>query len=59
MDSRFEDEYMDILQNIESAVIRVYEDRPALIDYDVEEAYDALMKLYRAQSRDRTLPEPR
>lgn len=58
MRREFADEHLDVLQNIESAVVRVYEERSDLIDYDVEEAYDALIRHYKALDRDHTPPEP-
>lgn len=58
MRREFADEHLDLLQNIESGVVRVYDERPDLIDYDVEEAYDALIRRYKALDRDRTPPEP-
>jgi len=58
MRREFIDEHLDVLQNIESSVVRVYDERRDLIDYDVEEAYDALIRYYKALDRDRTPPEP-
>ena len=50
----FEEQYEDVLQNIEFAVINVYRAQPDLIDFDVEEALDALIARYRAEQQDRT-----
>lgn len=58
MRREFIDEHLDVLQDIESGVVRVYEKRSDLIDYDVEEAYEALIRHYKALDRDHTPPEP-
>jgi hypothetical protein len=58
MRSGLDDKYMDTLQNIEAAVVSVYDDRSDLIDYDVEEAYDALIDHYKRRARDQTPREP-
>lgn len=52
----FEEEYEDVLQNIEATIVGVYRQRSDLIDYDVEEALDGLIGRYKAEQRDR---EPR
>ena len=46
-----EEEHLDILQNIEFAVMSVYRDNPLLVDFDVEAAINALVSLYHAQSQ--------
>ena len=43
----FEDDYLDVLQNIEFAIVQVYHRNHTLIDYDVEKALDALIQAYR------------
>lgn len=58
-----EDTQIDVLQNIEFAVVSVYRERSELLDYDVMRALDALIEVYRAESRGHTpketqLPEP-
>ena len=50
-DTKIEEKYEDILQNIESGVISVYHAHPELTDWDVEVAYDALMQFYNAEVR--------
>jgi len=42
-----EEEYLDVLQNIEAVVAGCYREYPALIDYDVEKAYQALFQTFR------------
>jgi hypothetical protein len=50
----FEERNMDILQNIEFAIVSVYEERPTLLDYRVMSALDALIGIYRAESSGHT-----
>ena len=52
----FEDQYLDVLQNIEFAIVNVYRHQPDLVDFDVETAINGLFADYRAQQIDR---EPR
>jgi hypothetical protein len=47
----FEDEYLDVLQNIEFAIMRVYQEHPELADSNVETAIQALIRTYRSQSQ--------
>jgi hypothetical protein len=42
-------DYLDIMQNIEFAIMSVYRDNPLLVDFDVEAAINALISLYHAQ----------
>ena len=44
----FEDEYLDVLQNIEFAIVSVYHERPEMLDYDVDVVVAALIKQYQA-----------
>jgi len=44
-----EDKYLDVLQNIEFAIVSVYRKESDLSDYEVMDALDALINLYRAQ----------
>ena len=46
-----EEDYLDILQNIEFAIMSVYRDNPLLVDFDVEAAINALISLYHAQAQ--------
>ena len=43
---KIDEQYLDVLQNIEAAIISVYEDQPTLIDLDVGEALDSLIRSY-------------
>lgn len=49
-----EDEYLDVLQNIEAAIMGVYRRTPALLDYDVLEAIEALTRHYVLEERHHT-----
>ena len=53
---RVEDQYSDVLQNIESAIVAVYEDQPALLDIDVLDAIDALIRRYSREQEGRGAP---
>jgi hypothetical protein len=46
-----EEEYLDVLQNIEFAIVSVYRERNDLRDYEVMRALDALIDFYRAEAR--------
>lgn len=46
-----EDEYLDVLQNIEFAIVSVYKEQHDLRDLQVMRALDNLIELYRAESR--------
>lgn len=43
----FEDKYMDVLQNIEMAIVSVYREHGDLLDYDVDRVLNLLWKEYR------------
>lgn len=45
----FEDDYLDVLQNIEFAIASTYRENTALLDYDVRKALNALWAEYRAE----------
>ena len=47
--ARVEDQYMDVLQNIETAISDTYRDRPDLTDYDVMRVLEALVDDYRGE----------
>jgi len=56
---RIEEEYMDVLQNIEAVVAAVYRQHPQLSDSDVDKAYAALVQTYRNEAVGRAKVEPR
>lgn len=58
-----EDVHLDVLQNIEFAIVSVYRKQGDLRDVNVMRALDALIDVYRAEARGHTpkevtLPEP-
>lgn len=54
----FEEKYLDVLQNIEAAIVGVYRENAGLLDYDVTKALDALQAEYRAEQQGRTKSPP-
>jgi hypothetical protein len=58
-DRRFEDEYQDVLQNIEFAIINVYRQHPELTDWDALDAVEGLIRVYTAEERGRPRPDIR
>jgi len=50
----FQERYLDVLQNIEFAIVEVHRDHPELLDYDVDAALEALVSRYGAEARGRT-----
>lgn len=55
----FEDQYLDILHNIETGIMVVYRTQPDLVDFDVETALSALIRLYTADMQGRTFDPPK
>jgi len=51
-----EEEYQDVLQNIEFAIVRLYREDPSLLDYAVLDALQALIRFYQAEERQRRPP---
>ena len=49
MQSRFENEYQDVLQNIEATIVGVYSAHPDLTDYQVDSALEALGRTYQRE----------
>jgi len=52
-----EEEYTDVLQNIEFAIVSVHQRNPALVDFEVDNALNALLAHYQAQAIGRA-PRP-
>jgi hypothetical protein len=48
-----EDEYMDVLQNIEFGIVTTYRGHPEMSDYDVMRTLEALIQAYAAESSGR------
>jgi hypothetical protein len=55
----FEEEYMDVLQNIEFAIVSVYRENKELTDYDVDKVINALTRKYQAENNQRSVNKPR
>ena len=53
---RVEDQYFDVLQNIETAIVAAYEDQPGLLDVEVLDAVDALIRTYAWEKDGRGAP---
>jgi hypothetical protein len=56
---KVEDEYLDVLQNIEFGITRVFRADGSLLDLDVKDAVAALMRHYRAEQEQRRPPDVR
>ena len=54
----FEDKYLDVLQNIEMAIVSVYREHDDLLDYDVDKVLNLLWKEYRNEQINKTTPMP-
>jgi hypothetical protein len=52
----FENRYLDVLQNIEFAIIQVYRDHPELTDHQVDKAMEGLVRTYQAEQKGRSAP---
>jgi hypothetical protein len=47
---------LDVLQNMEFAIVKVYRSDSSLLDIDVKDAIDALVRHYHAEEETRTPP---
>ncbi len=56
--SDFEDQYLDVLQNIEFAIVTVFRQNPGLTDYDVDNVLNILIRTYRSQQQNREFGQP-
>ena len=54
-----EDEYLDVLQNIEAVIVNIYHQDPELTDYDVDKALEALYRTYRGEAAGKPETMPR
>lgn len=55
----FEEEYQDILQNIEFALVQVYREHDDMTDWEAEQAINGLIRTYAAEERGRSEPNLR
>ena len=49
-----EEEYEDVLQNLEFGIVQVYRQNRSLLDSDVSDALEALIRLYRSEQGNRS-----
>ncbi|MBN1146083.1 MAG: hypothetical protein JXA78_02415 [Anaerolineales bacterium] len=54
-----EEEYMDVLQNIEAAIHNIHVQNAALTDYQVDQALEALVRAYQGEARCKSPVIPR
>jgi hypothetical protein len=59
MAESFEDRYLDVLQNIESAIVDSYREYPELHDRNVRDVVDFLIRSYEVEARGHSLPMPK
>ncbi len=57
MAEKFEDQYLDVLQNIEFALVTVYRQHAQMTDLDASDALNALIRGYHAETRGRAAPD--
>jgi hypothetical protein len=48
---KFEEQYEDVLHNLEFGIVQVYRQHPELVDWDAEIALNALIVFYNAQAQ--------
>ena len=53
----FEEEYLDVLQNIEFGIISVYRQHPEMVDWDALKAIEILIREYQAEETGRSVPD--
>ncbi len=56
MTDSFEDRYLDVLQNIEFAIVSTYREHPELADSNVERVLELLIRVYGAEANQRPAP---
>jgi hypothetical protein len=55
-DRKFEEGYIDVLQNIEFGIVNVDRQHPDLTDCDALDAIEAMIRHYTAEARGRSRP---
>ena len=53
-----EEQYLDVLQNIEFAIVEEFRRDPAILDLNVREAVNVLARQYESEEEGRTPPRP-
>jgi hypothetical protein len=56
--ANIEEEYLDVLQNIEFAIVNVYRSEQGLTDYDVSKIMNVLISAYQAELSKREFRKP-
>ena len=56
---RVEDEFFDVLQNLEWAIVNEFRQDPSILDLDARDAAHALVRHYEAESESRSAPGAR
>jgi hypothetical protein len=56
---KVEEQYLEVLQNIEFGIMQVFRADPSMLDLDAKDAVAALMRHYRAEEERRTPPDTR
>jgi hypothetical protein len=56
MPDQFEDKYLDVLHNIETALVHAYEEHAEMTDWETRDAVKALMRAYKAELNKRVAP---
>jgi hypothetical protein len=51
-----EDEYLDVLQNLEGAIVNEFREDPSILDLDARDATHALVRHYEAELESRSAP---
>ena len=54
----FEDQYVDVLQNLEFAIVQLARKHPELTDWHAQSAVSALMRLYKADVAGKEIRDP-
>ena len=56
MPDPFEEKYLDVLHNIETALVQTYDEHAEMTDWDARDAVKALLRVYKAESSGRAAP---
>lgn len=56
MNPQVEDQYLDVLQNMEFMIVQVYREHPELSDHQVDKAIEGLIRTYQAEQKGRSAP---
>lgn len=54
--TKFEEKYMDVLQNMEFALVQVYRQHESITDWEALNAINGLIRTYNAEQRKRQAP---